>query len=120
MDPESGCQEKAMLVFKVERPPDRVRELANIIVQAVAELEKAVAEMRDRIDRKWLMSHCAEINRLENHADSVYRAAKAELFAREEGASLIRWREIYDNMEKVIDKCEDAANVLEGVALKYA
>ena len=110
----------AMLVFKIERPTERVKELAGIVVQTVAELEKAVAEMQDRIDRKRLMSHCAEINRLEDHADNVYRAAKAELFAREAGASLILWREIYDNMEKVIDKCEDVANVLEGVALKYA
>lgn len=111
----------AMLVFKIERPTDRARELAGIIVQAVAELERAVSQMGNRIDRKQLITHCIEINRLENLADSVYRSAKAELFADStDYPNLIRWREIYENMESVMDKCEDVANVLEGVALKYA
>jgi uncharacterized protein Yka (UPF0111/DUF47 family) len=62
-----------------------------------------------------------EINRLENVGDSVYRAALAELFVNSpDYAHLIKWREIYEDMEAAIDRCEDVANVLEGVALKYA
>ena len=62
-----------------------------------------------------------EINRLENEGDAVYRAALADLFSNSTDAvSLIKWREIYEHMEMAIDRCEDVANVLEGVALKYA
>jgi hypothetical protein len=51
----------------------------------------------------------------------VYRAALAELFADSTDiAYLIKWREIYDHIETAIDRCEDVANILEGVALKYA
>ena len=67
------------------------------------------------------MEGCVEINRLENMADRVYRAAIAELFDNTEDITqIIKWREIYAHMESATDRCEDVANVLEGVALKHA
>ena len=111
----------AMLLYKVERPTRRAKELAEIAVQAVAEVEKAVSEMNDRAGRNRLLKRCVEINRLENIGDTVYRSAMAELFDdSEDMAGLIKWREIYDHMESVIDRCEDIANTLEGVSIKYA
>ena len=110
----------AMLLYKVERPTDRARELADIIMQVVAEVEKAVSEMHARIDQKRLLRRCVEINRLENLADTVYRSALAELFADSTNIiSIIKWREIYGHMETASNRCEDIANVLEGMALKY-
>jgi hypothetical protein len=111
----------AMLLYKVERPTNRAKELVDIVVQAVAEVERAVSEIHDRIGRKQLLKRCVEINRLENMGDSVYRSAMAELFDDSgDFAGLIKWREIYKHMESVIDRCEDIANILEGVAIKYA
>ncbi len=67
------------------------------------------------------MERCVEINRLENVGDSVFRSAMAELFDDSSDlAGVIKWREIYTHMESVIDRCEDIANILEGVAIKYA
>jgi predicted phosphate transport protein (TIGR00153 family) len=111
----------AMLLYKVERPTNRAKELVDIIVQAVVEVEKAVSEMHDRIGRKELLKRCVEINRLENRGDRLYRSAMAELFDDSADiAGLIKWREIYNHMESVIDRCEDIANTLEGVSIKYA
>ena len=112
---------QAMLFYKVERPTHRAKELADIVVQAVVEVESAVSEMHDRIGRKKLLNRCVEINRLENVGDSVFLSAMAELFDDSADlADLIKWREIYRHMESVIDRCEDIANILEGVAIKYA
>ena len=111
----------AMLLYKVERPTDKARELVDIVVQAVIEVEEGVSEIRGRIDRDKLLKRCVEINRLENVGDSVYRSALAELFVKStDFAYLIKWREIYEHIETAIDRCEDVANILEGVALKYA
>ena len=111
----------AMLLYKVECPTNRAKELADLVVQAVAEVEKAVSEMHDRVGRKQLLKRCVEINRLENLGDIVFRSAMAELFDDSTNyATLIKWREIYNHMESVIDRCEDIANILEGVAIKYA
>lgn len=110
-----------LLLYRVERPTSRAEELADILVLAVLEVEKAVGEMRRRIDLKLILKRCVEINRLENVADRVYRSALAELFADSRDiAYVIKWREIYEYMETAIDRCEDVANVLEGVATKYA
>jgi hypothetical protein len=111
----------AMLLYKVERPTHRAKEMVDIVVQAVGEVEGAVSEIHDRIGRKQLLNRCVEINRLENMGDSVFRSAMAELFDDSaDFAGLIKWREIYKHMESVIDRCEDIANILEGVAIKYA
>ena len=111
----------AMLLYKIERPTDEVKELVDIVVQAAVQVEEGVSEIHGRIDRDKLLKRCVEINRLENMGDNIYRSALAELFVcSTDYAYLIKWREIYDHIETAVDRCEDVANVLEGVALKYA
>jgi len=112
----------AMLIYKITEPTHRAKELADIIVQAAVEVEKAMPYLRRHgAELKQILEHCVEINRLENMADRVYRSAIAELFDdTEDIAQVIKWREIYEHMESATDRCEDVANVLEGVALKHA
>ncbi len=111
----------AMFIYKIENPTERAKQLADIIVQGAAEVEKAVRGLRKRSELKRIMERCVEINRLENMADRVYRAAMAELFENTTDiAQVIIWREIYGHMESATDRCEDVADVLEGVALKHA
>ena len=111
----------AMLIYKVDSPSQRAKELADIIVQAAAEIERAMPELRHRAELKQILERCVEINRLENMADRVFRSAMAELFSNTPDlAQVIKWREIYEHMESATDRCEDVANVLEGVALKHA
>jgi predicted phosphate transport protein (TIGR00153 family) len=111
----------AMILYKVNRPGNRAKELADIIIEATVEVEKAVLDLRHRARLKQILTRCVEINRLENAADVVYRAGMAELFEDStDMAEVIKWREIFEHMESATDRCEDVANVLEGVALKHA
>ena len=111
----------AMLIYKVDHPSQRAKELADIIVQAAAEVERALPVLRHRGKLQEVLQRCVEINRLENMADRVFRSAQAELFDDTTSiADVIKWREIYEHMESATDRCEDVANVLEGVALKNA
>jgi len=111
----------AMFLYKVDRPGQSAQELSDIIVQAATEVEKAMPQLRRRAELKQILERCVEINRLENMADRVFRSAMAELFANTTDIiHLIKWREIYEHMESATDRCEDVANVLEGVALKNA
>jgi len=111
----------AMLLYKVERPGERAKELADIIVQAAEEVEKVLPQLKKRIVLSSVLKGCVEINRLENLADRVYRSAIAELFNDStDMAHIIKWREIYAHMESATDRCEDVADVLEGVAIKHA
>ncbi|HUV75746.1 MAG TPA: DUF47 family protein [Dehalococcoidales bacterium] len=111
----------AMLIYKIDNPSQRAQELADIILKATVEIEKAVRGLRRRSELKKILEQCVEINRLENMADRAFRAAMAELFDDTvDIAQVIKWREIYEHMEGATDRCEDVANVLEGVALKHA
>ena len=111
----------AMFLYKVNSPGQKAKELADIIVQAATEVEKAMPRLRHRAELKQVLPYCVEINRLENIADRVYRSAIAELFDDStDVAQIIKWREIYEHMETATDRCEDVADVLEGVALKHA
>jgi len=110
-----------MFIYKIDHPTPRAKELADIIVQAAVEVERAIPQLRNRAELKKVLPRCVEINRLENVADEVFRSALAELFDdTTDMAQIIKWREIYEHMESATDRCEDVSNVLEGVALKYA
>jgi uncharacterized protein Yka (UPF0111/DUF47 family) len=101
------------------RPTKRAYEFAAILVKISNEISEAVPLIRNRKELSKLPNHCIEINRLENEADAVFRAALAELFREKiEIAEVIKWREIYHYMEAATDRCEDIANVLEGIMIK--
>ncbi|MFH1003747.1 MAG: DUF47 domain-containing protein [Chloroflexota bacterium] len=111
----------AMFIYRVNQPSQAAKELADIIVQAADEVAKAVPKLRRRAELKQVLEHCVELNRLENAADKVFRSALGELFDNDTDTShIIKWREIYEHMESATDRCEDVANVIEGVALKHA
>ena len=111
----------AMHIYKIDTPKEGARELASIIVTAAKEVEVALKQLRNHPKLKQVLEHCIEINRLENAADKVFRSAMAELFDNcGNTADVIKWREILEHMESATDRCEDVANVLEGVALKHA
>ena len=111
----------AILIYKIEAPKEGAKALADIIVSAAKEVEVTMHQLRNHPNLKQVLEHCIEINRLENAADGVFRTAMAELFENcSNPADIIKWREILEHMESATDRCEDVANVLEGVALKHA
>ncbi len=111
----------SMFIYKITSPTQRAKELADVIVQGASEVEKAISGLRRKSEFKKMLEHCVEINRLENVADRIYRAAIGELFDNTSDiAQIIKWREIYEHMESATDRCEDVADVIEGVALKHA
>lgn len=111
-----------MLLYRVAKPTPQARELAQIILEATLVIHKALPIMRKQSNLNEVLIHCVELNRLENQADRVYRAAMGELFSGDskDVLTILKWREIYEHLESATDRCEDVANVLEGVALKYA
>lgn len=105
-----------LVMYKISSAPLAAVELAEIIIQQSEQLKKAVL-MLEKHDN--VLDICVEINRLENEADQVGRAALAALFEREKDPiTLIKMKELIEVLEIATDKAEDAANVLESVVLK--
>jgi len=111
----------AILIYEVQQPTERAKQLADILARATAEVSRAIPCLRRRKELYHIPEHCIEINRLENEADTVLRSALAELFRGDvDLADVIKWREIYRHMEVATDRCEDIADVLDGVMIKSA
>jgi predicted phosphate transport protein (TIGR00153 family) len=112
----------SMLIYWVAKPTEKAQELAKIIVTMTTEISEAIPRLRRRKQMKEVPECCMEINRLENEADAIVRSAVAGLFQDNNinVVDVIKWREIYEYMETATDRCEDIANVLEGVMIKRA
>jgi uncharacterized protein Yka (UPF0111/DUF47 family) len=97
------------------------RDLADVLVRASKEVENACKGLRNLKNPQALLHSCVLINRLENEADAILRRAVARLFREErDPIQIIKWKEIYELMETASDRCEDVANVIEGVVLENA
>jgi len=108
-----------LIMYKINSAPPPATLLAEIIVKQSDQLTDALARLNKNRDN--VLENCVEINRLENEADSVARAAIAVLFEKEKDPiSLIKLKELYEVLETATDKAEDAANVIEGIVLKSA
>lgn len=120
LDYIEACAERLNL-FKVGKTTEEAVLLVGVLVKAVKELEQAVYQLRRLKGTDAIMKNCVEINRLENEGDYLNRMAIAKLFEPENNPlDVIKWKEIYENLENAIDRCEDVANVLEGIAIKNA
>jgi uncharacterized protein len=105
-------------LYSIEEVRPGVRELARLVRDSV---EQVVCAMRALEKRKGVAECAVEINRLENEADRAHQAAVQALFKDEKDAvAIIKWKEILDFLEQATDRCEDVANVLEGVVVKHA
>jgi predicted phosphate transport protein (TIGR00153 family) len=98
-----------------------IQNLADIIMQGAIEVGKAVMQLRELKRPEKIMESLVKINSLENHADNVFDMSIKNLFDNENDfKNLIRRREVYTVMEVATDKCEDVANVIETIIVKYA
>ena len=96
-----------------------VADLARCLVTSAEHVLGAVTGIRDLKKANTIQEHCVEINRLENVADKILRSALAKLFREEKDPiAVIKWKEIYETLEAATDRCEDVANVIEGVVLE--
>jgi predicted phosphate transport protein (TIGR00153 family) len=106
--------------YTIVQPTSSAREMAKVIRESGAALQDAMAHIR-RAELREVLPLTVEINRLENHGDQLFRTAMRELFRdNEDVRDIIKWREIYDELEAACDSAEDVANVMEGVVLKYS
>ena len=113
------CSQR-IIMYNVESIPAEAKSLGFIILQSCLVVDKAVA-MLGKKSNDQLFALCVEINALENEADRVCREAISRLFDEEKDPiQLIKWKEIFETLEKATDKCEDAANILESVVVKNA
>ena len=112
---------KKINFYRVNPNDTGMQKFAELIEQGAAQVKIAVVELRDMKNMRKITEALVKINSIENQADDVFDFSIEKLFASEPDAKeVIKKREIYQVMEIVTDKCEDASNVIESIIIKYA
>jgi uncharacterized protein len=97
-----------------------VRDLADALHRSALQVEQAIRGLRNLKNPQATLKLCIDINRLENEADAILRRSVARLFKEEKDPIvIIKWKEVYENLESASDRCEDVANIIEGVILEH-
>ncbi|MBS4042580.1 MAG: DUF47 domain-containing protein [Chitinophagaceae bacterium] len=98
-----------------------IQKLTDLVQQGTVEIKKAVYGLRDMKDLRLITEAFIKVNSIENQADDVFDMSIERLFQQENDfKEVIKRREIYQVLELATDKCEDAANVIESIIIKYA
>jgi uncharacterized protein Yka (UPF0111/DUF47 family) len=112
---------KKINFYRVNPIDSGLQKLADMIEQSTLQVKNAVGQLRDMRNMRQMTEALVKINSIENQADDVFDMSIERLFATEPDAKeVIKKREIYQVMEVVTDKCEDASNVIESIIIKYA
>lgn len=112
---------KRIDLYKIGEIPQSVRKLADFVLQGAQELHTAVSNLRDIKKPGLIRDACVKINSIENRADDVFDMAIAQLFDEEKDAiRLIKTKEVLSALETATDKCEDAANAISSMIVKYS
>lgn len=108
-----------MVIFRIEAPTERARQLGQLIRSGAAELHEAMPNLREKKHFRLVTEHIREINTIENNGDRVLREALVDIVSHKDDLfNLIRWKEIYEMLEETTDRMEDVADVLQRVVIK--
>jgi predicted phosphate transport protein (TIGR00153 family) len=110
---------RRVVLYHLEEPTEHARKMSDVLVRLALKLEDAVNALEN--DGQRVLQDCAAIHTLEGEGDSYHHDAVDKLFTQErDPITILKTKEIYEKMERSIDKCEDVANVLEAIVLKNA
>ena len=117
MDAMDGTARRAQ-IFRLGQSPPGVLRMVEVLQRMVAVLAEAVSRLKKGDD---VIKYCIEAKQLEEEGDAIYHESLGQLFEKERDAiELIKWKEIYDNLEGTLDQAEDVANVVESITIKHA
>lgn len=117
MEDVSQC----MFLYDINAVTSEAEQLADICLTSTEKVRAAVKLLPDMKNAQAILPLCKEIDRLESDADHVMRSAMAKLFRQEaDTRQLFKMKEIYQLLESVTDRCQDVANIIEGIVLENA
>ncbi len=112
---------ESIVLYDIQRVSAEAQQLAQICQMTCDRVKAAVSLLSNLRDPEAILKTCEEIDRLESDADRVMRSAMSRLFREESDVKqLIKLRSIYEFLELITDRCEDVANVIEGIVLEHS
>jgi uncharacterized protein Yka (UPF0111/DUF47 family) len=109
---------RAVVMYDIHQITEPARQLAGVIQRMAVQLHQIVSIL----DRpKGVTERLVELHRLENEGDDIYRRAVAELFhENRDPLTVLKWKDLYEKLEEMVDRCENVANIIESVIIKHS
>ena len=108
-----------LVLYKIKKPPKYMLEFAKTLHKTSYNVNEAISDLRNLKDANQIRNFCKEVHTLENKGDTLLRRAMAELFNGKDAIEVIKTKELYDDLEAAIDRCEDVADVIGDILVKY-
>lgn len=111
-----------MVIYEAGKPDKKFREMVDVFVQATEKVKDAVSLLKKmKSNTVQIMDICYDIKKFESEGDKIYRFGVADLFKNSSDAIMvIKWKEVFEQLETALDRCEKIAKLIRGVVVKYA
>lgn len=109
-----------MVLYEISLIRPEVKEIANILIKSTEEISFALKGIRNGKNDAIVKKHCITIHNLESQGDEILRTAIIRLFKESDPVIIIKWKEIFERLEKAVDRSEDVANIIEGILIASA
>lgn len=108
-----------LVLYEVKQPPMYMIDFAKTLQKAAFNVHRGITLLHNFKEAQQIRNFCREVHTFENEGDILLRKATAELFTRKDAVEIIKFKELYEDMEAAIDRCEDVADVVGDILVKY-
>jgi predicted phosphate transport protein (TIGR00153 family) len=108
-----------LVLYQIKKPPMYMLDFATTLQKTTRNVHGGITLLRDFKEAKKIRGFCKEVNTLENEGDTLLRKATADLFNNKDPVEIIKIKELYEDLEAAIDRCEDVADVIGDILVKY-
>lgn len=108
-----------LVLYEIKKPPIYMLEFAKTLQKTTKNVHGGINLLRNFKEANKIRGFCKEVNTLENEGDALLRKATAELFTKKDPVEIIKIKELYEDLEAAIDRCEDVADVIGDILVKY-
>lgn len=109
-----------IVIYKIGAMKQSARDLSHLLLQGVKAVQAALLHLQMMKQTEEIRERCWEIHRIESETDLIFRTSLGELFDLEnDPKTIIKWKEIFENLEEAADRCEDVADLVQGIVLEF-
>jgi uncharacterized protein len=110
-----------MVVYRIPQPTDDARQMAKILFKAALVLQETLPLLRNMKEKQVILNRCLDLHALESEGDRIERHGLAALFeGKLDATDIIKWKDVYADLEEAIDRVADVANVIESIVIRHA
>lgn len=109
-----------MVLYRIHQPTEDARKLGKVLIKATELLKEIMPMLRNMKHPQVILNRCLEVHSQEAEADRIEQHGLAKLFETSDPIEVIKWKDIYSDLETATDSCEDVANVIESIVLRQS